>query len=143
MSFSKTHTTNVETTVVSLSELKGLVLQRWFYADVNFIVDNSNFPLRVHETMKKVSIALRAIAIMNSDDVDAQKLWFSVDPFLNIFVECGWEIRVGEHAGYLCIRILDVENISAATNVDIEIPREGTRQLRNVDAWCAGMRAIQ
>jgi len=142
MFISSPNTTPIVTTPVTLTELKSQVFMSWFYADVEFIVDDRDYPFRAFEVMKEISIGLRAIAIMHTDDIDAQKLWRSVSPYLKHMIDQGWQIRVGEHEGSLCIRIVDVENACTDATVDFQVPPEGTRQLRNVDAWCGAMGAI-
>ena len=127
--------TVTEVSPISLSGLKNHLFNKWIYADVDFVIDDTDVPIRGFEMMQRVSISLRAIAIMNQGDIDRQKLWQSVRPILSCLLENRWEVHVGDRDGCLCVRIYDPRSVDQAGAVDFDVPPDGVRQLRNVDAW--------
>lgn len=128
------HTTTI-ISPASLAELKDRLFNSWIYADVDFIIDDTDVPIQGFEMMQRVSISLRAIAIMNQGDIDRQKLWQSVRPILSCLLDNRWEVHVGDCDGCLCVRVYDPQSVDHAGAIEFDVPPDGVRQLRNVDAW--------
>ena len=126
----------VSTEEVNVNELEQILLRATKYVDANYDFGEMDVPEMAYNILERVCSEIHGFAVCSPDRI-RDRLWRKIREQVRLLKTLGMSVFAGEEDGVAYVRIVSSEVDYAYCDklIEVEVPRDGERRMRGIDAW--------